>query len=303
MAESTINYDAVHYVSYVFLPGSDQPGDPKLKAAILTYHSQNISGNDTSNNDHKALAADLQALHRVGCRFVSVQSLVNSLFGDGVPEPGEDIDRPVVCLTFDDGCDFEVRTLKFAGFGIQPGFLSIMEDFIQQHGKVAQPGLHATSFVIASPDARQIIDQGSLFGQGHMSDNWWRAAANHPLLDIGNHGWDHNHPDLAAQQYARGGFTVIETLEHCRHQVVQAGEFIQDITGQWPQIFAYPFGESSDYIREEFFPEYGNEHRSLAALGTRAGLVSTHSDRWDLPRFVCGRDWKSPIDLLETLEL
>ena len=283
-------------MSYCFLSG-----DPKLKAAILTYHSQNISGNDTSNNDHKALEADLQALHSAGCRFVSVQSLVNSLFGDEVPDPGEDTDRPVVCLTFDDGCDFEVRTLEFAGFGIQPGFLSIMEDFIQQHGEDAQPGLHATSFVIASPQARQIIDQGSLFGQGHMSDDWWRSAANHPLLDIGNHGWDHNHPDLAEEHHSRGGFTVIDTLEHCRRQVVQAGEFIQGITGQWPQVFAYPFGESSDYIRDEFFPEYGHEHHSVAALGTRAGLVSAQSSRWDLPRFVCGRDWSSPGELLATL--
>ncbi len=143
--------------------------------------------------------------------------------------------------------------------------------------------------------------QASLFGQGHMSDDWWRSAANHPLLDIGNHGWDHNHPDLAEEHHSRGGFTVIDTLEHCRRQVVQAGEFIQGITGQWPQVFAYPFGESSDYIRDEFFPEYGNEHHSVAALGTQAGLVSAQSNRWDLPRFVCGRDWSSPGELLATL--
>lgn len=270
-----------------------------MKAAILTYHSQNIAGNDTCNNDHKALAADLQALHDAGCRFVSVSSLINSLFGEGVPD--QNTDGPVVCLTFDDGCDFEVRTLEFGVFGAQPGFLSIMEGFVQQHGREAQPELHATSFVIASPEARQIIDQGSLFGKGHMSDDWWRAAANHPLLDIGNHGWDHNHPDLGVENYPRGGFAVIETLEHCRQQVVQGSEYIQSITGQWPQIFAYPFGESSDYIRNEFFPKHGNEHHCIAALGTGAGLVSTQSNRWDLPRFVCGRDWSTPGELLATL--
>jgi peptidoglycan/xylan/chitin deacetylase (PgdA/CDA1 family) len=274
-----------------------------LKAAILTYHSQNVAGNDTSNNDHKALAADLQALHDADCRFVSMQSLLNSLFGDAVPDSGQDTDRPLVCLTFDDGCDFEVRTLEFAGFGVQPGFLSIMEDFIRQHGEDAQPGLHATSFVIASPAARRIIDQGSLFGQGHMSDDWWRAAADHPLLAVGNHGWDHNHPDLVEGLYPRGGFTVIETLEHCRQQVVQAGDFIRKITGQWPEIFAYPFGESSDYIRDEFFPNHSIEHQSLAALGTSAGLVSAQSNRWDLPRFVCGRDWSTPDELLSALRL
>ena len=283
-------------MSYCF-----RPGDPALNAVILTYHSQNISGNDTSNNDHKALAADLQALNHAGCRFVSVRSMINSMFGDSAP--GKGTDKPMVCLTFDDGCDFEVRTLEFGTFGVQPGFLSIMEDFIQQHGKEAQPGLHATSFVIASPEARQVIDQGSLFGQGHMSDDWWRTAASHPLLDIGNHGWDHNHPDLKEELYPRGGFTAIETMEHCRQQVIQAGDFICNITGQWPEIFAYPFGESSDYIRDEFFPNHSKEHQSLAALGTRAGFVTTQSNRWDLPRFVCGRDWKSPAALLAALGL
>jgi len=272
-----------------------------LKAAILTYHSQNIAGNDTTNNDHKALAADLHVLHSAGCRFVSLPSLINSLFDGGPTKSGGKTSQPVVCLTFDDGCNFDVRTLEFAGFGVQPSFLKILENFIQQHGKQAQPGLHATSFVIASPEARRIIDQGSLSGQGHMSDDWWSAAANHPLLEVGNHGWDHNHPDLADEHYPRGGFTAIETIEHCRQQIVRAGEFIADKTGQWPRIFAYPFGESSDYIRNEFFPQYGQEHRCLAALGTRPALVSAQSNRWDVPRFVCGRDWSSPAELLTTL--
>ncbi len=288
-------------VSYSFLPIRIRSGDPTLKAAILTYHSQNIAGNDTTNNDHKALAADLHELHGAGYRFVSLPSLVGSLFDGGPIEKNPQTGQPVVCLTFDDGCDYDVRTLEFAGFGMQAGFLSILEDFVQQHGKQAQPGLQATSFVIASPQARQIIDRGSLFGQGHLSDDWWRAAAHHPLLDIGNHGWDHNHPDLVAGQYPRGGFTTIETIEHCRQQVVQAGAFINDKTGQWPQVFAYPFGESSHYIRAEFFPEYGREHHCLAALGTRPGLASARSNRWNLPRFVCGRDWSSPTELLATL--
>ncbi len=74
-----------------------------MKAAILTYHSQNIAGNDTSNNDHKALAADLQALHDAGCRFVSIRSLVDSLFGDGIPDftrPLDHCDHPSSCWTF-----------------------------------------------------------------------------------------------------------------------------------------------------------------------------------------------------------
>jgi peptidoglycan/xylan/chitin deacetylase (PgdA/CDA1 family) len=270
-----------------------------LKAAILAYHSQNIAGNDTYNNDHVALAADLDALHAAGCRFVSLATLINAVFADAPPAS----EAPLICLTFDDGCDFDVRTLEFPGHGLQPGLLQIMEDFVTRQGGAAQPGLHATSFVIASPEARRLIDSKSLFGSSHMSDDWWRKADAHPMMAIGNHGWDHNHPDLEEEHYPRGGFEQVSSLEDCHQQVVGAAEFIGQKTGRRPRFFAYPFGESSDYIRDEYFPLRGDEHGCLAALGTDPGLVSTQSNRWNLPRFVCGRDWPTPSELLATLDL
>ena len=163
-----------------------------MKAAILTYHSQNIAGSETGNNDHQALAADLDVMHAAGCQFISLSTLVNGIFAGASLAT----DRPLVCLTFDDGCDYDVRILEFPPHGSQTGFLQIMEDFAGRPGSEAQTGLHATSFVIASPQARQVIDNKALFGKGHMSDDWWRMADRHPLLAIGNHGWDHNHPDL-----------------------------------------------------------------------------------------------------------
>jgi len=84
---------------------------------------------------------------------------------------------------------------------------------------------------------------------------------------------------------------------------VRAAEYIAGKTGRRPRFFAYPFGESSTYIRNEYFPERGDEHGCLAALGTDPGLVSAHSDRWNLPRFVCGRDWSTPGELLAALGL
>jgi peptidoglycan/xylan/chitin deacetylase (PgdA/CDA1 family) len=270
-----------------------------LKAAILAYHSQNIAGTDTSNNDHVALAADLDALHAAGAGFISLYDLVNGLFyGAALPS-----DRPLVCLTFDDGCDFDYKTLDFPGFGVQTGFLQIMEQFVRQHGESAQPGLHATSFVIADPGARQLIDQKSLFGKGHMSDHWWHDADKHPLMTIANHGLDHNHPDLEDIRYARGGFEVIDKYEFCHEQVVLAGELIEQKTGLYPEFFAYPFGESSAYMRDEYFPDHQAQHQSLAAIGTEAGLISETSNHWNLPRFVCGRDWSTPAGLLRNLSL
>lgn len=270
-----------------------------MKAAILAYHSQNIAGDEPANNDHVALAADLEVLHAAGCRFVSLSTLVDTVFTGDSPAP----DSRLVCLTFDDGCDYDVRTLEFPGHGMQPGLLQVMESFIGRHGSTSQPGLHATSFVIASPDARRIIDNKSLFGYGHMSDDWWRAADAHPLMAIGNHGWDHNHPDLEEGQYARGGFKMVNNFEHCQQQVVQAADFIEKKTGRKPSFFAYPFGESSEYIRSKYFPLHRDQHRCLAAIGTGPGLVSAQSNRWNLPRFVCGRDWSTPAELLNTLDL
>jgi len=269
------------------------------KAAILAYHSQNIAGNETRNNDHVALAADLEALHAAGCRFVSLATLVDTVFAGGEQASH----APLVCLTFDDGCDYDVRSLEFPGHGVQPGLLQIMEDFAERHGKAAQPGLHATSFVIASPEARRQIDGKSLFGSGHMSDDWWKKADAHPMMAIGNHGWDHNHPDLEEEHYPRGGFEQVNSAGHCHQQVVQAAEYIARQTGRSPRFFAYPFGESSAYIREEYFPIRRDEHGCLAAIGTDPGMVSAKSDRWNLPRFVCGRDWSAPAELLAVLGL
>lgn len=268
-----------------------------MKAAILTYHSQNIAGNETGNNDHVALAADLDALHAAGYQFVSLDTLIDDIY-KGVPPAS---DKPLICLTFDDGCDFDVRSLEFPGQGLQTGFLQIMEDFLKRHGSDSQPGLHATSFVIANPRARKLIDSNSLFGKGHMSDDWWSTANAHPLLDIDNHGWDHNHPDLEPGLYSRGGFEVVDTFEHCQQQVVQAAEFIEGKTGRYPPFFAYPYGESSEYIRNEYFPNHRDQHRCRAALGTEPGLISAKSNRWDLPRLVCGRDWTDPKELLTIL--
>ena len=198
-------------------------------------------------------------------------------------------------LTFDDGCDFDVRDIEYPGHGLQRSFAGIFRDIVAAAGEPA-PDLHATSFVIASRAARGVIDAGSLFGRGWISDDWWQHAEAGGLIAIENHGWDHNHPDLAGEK--RGAFHTVDTHEQCLQQVVQAAGAIERITGRWPQYFAYPFGESSAYIREQFFPEFPEVHGCRAALGTDPGPVTLASDRWNLPRYVCGRDWKTASELL-----
>jgi peptidoglycan/xylan/chitin deacetylase (PgdA/CDA1 family) len=262
---------------------------------ILTYHSQNIRGDRPADNDHAALASDLDALISAGKHIIPLDRLMDWLEGDSHPEDVAD----AVVLTFDDGCDFDVRDIDYPGHGMQRSFLGIMQDFLERFLVSERPLLHATSFVIASWEARHEIDAGSLFGEGWISDDWWREAEASSLLSIENHGWDHNHPDLEGD--ARGNFHTVDNREQCMEQVVHAAESIQHMTGRRPRYFAYPFGESSEYIREVFFPEYPELHQCRAALGTEPGKVRPDTDLWNLPRFVCGRDWTSPETLLSLL--
>ncbi len=260
-----------------------------MSVSILTYHSQNISGDGHDDNDHVALREDIMALRRAGVPVVPLGHVLDWIDGER-----EDAGvNGAVVLTFDDGCDFDVLDLDYPGFGVQRSFLGIMQDQLE-----ARPGyaLHATSFVIASEQARKTIDAGSLFGRGWISHEWWRTVDAGGLIAVENHGWDHNHPDLPGDE--RGSFHSIETHPQCLQQVVQAGGFIEHITGRWPNYFAYPFGESSDYIRDEFFPGHPEVHGCRAALGTEEGKVTRATDRWNLPRFVCGRDWKTAEELL-----
>jgi len=264
------------------------------RVPILTYHSQNICGNDHARNDHVALQQDVRALYRAGHYVVPLDWVTDWLEGK---RDDAGIDQAVV-LTFDDGCDFDVRDLVYPGHGLQRSFQGILLDFLAEP-RATHPSMHATAFVIASREARRIIDAGSLFGRGWISDDWWQGADAGGLIAVENHGWDHNHPDLAGER--RGAFHTVDTYEECLQQVVQAAGEIEVISGRRPRYFAYPFGQSSAYMREQFFPQYAEIHGCRAALGTDPGPVTRSSDRWNLPRFVCGRDWHSTQELLDLI--
>jgi peptidoglycan/xylan/chitin deacetylase (PgdA/CDA1 family) len=266
-----------------------------LSIPILTYHSQNVAGHDAADNDHVALAGDLEALHRAGYRFVSLDTVIDTLLRGDDPGPRH------VALTFDDGCALDVRDLEWPGVGLQRSFLGIMEDFARLVPIEGAP--HATVFVIASSAAREAIDTSSLFGKGWLGDDWWREAQAHPMLTIGSHSWDHNHPDLGPGPggHDRGRFDSIDDHAGCLQQVVRAGAAIEARAGVWPSVFAYPYGQSSEYLRETFFPAFTHVHGCRAAVGTRAGTVTADSDVWNLPRYVCRRDWRSPEELIEVL--
>jgi len=260
---------------------------------VLTYHGYNIAGNDYNNNDHTALAADLQWLTRAGWTIRPLDAIVRALFEHS------DLELPerTVAISFDDGTDLDWQDVDFGAFGRQRGLFGILADWHLRHPQLPPP--HATAFVIASPEARAVMAEKAL-GHGHgMSEAWWSAAQASGLLAIGNHSWDHRHPLVVPE--AGGHFFGVADADQADCQVRRAAAFIADRCGVWPSLFAYPWGQASDFLRCEYFPGAREQHRCLAAFGTEPGFIHSGSDRWCLPRFVCGYHWRSPEDLAALL--
>jgi hypothetical protein len=267
-----------------------------VQVPVLTYHSVNIIRNTYAENDHIALAEDLRTIDRLGHRVVPLRRVFDW-------QQGRVDDKEVeacVAITLDDGAWFDFHDLDHPSCGMQRGMLGILQDFRDEIGAGRQPGVHATSFVIASPGARDELDRKGLVGRGWWGDEWWSEAELSGLMEIACHSWDHNHPDLdrvAQKDQFKGNFHVIDTEDDCRVQVAQAGDYIERKLGKRPRFFAYPWGQASDYLAAEYLPSKAGEHGFEAAFTTEAKPVEQSDDRWRLPRYVFGRDWSAPGEL------
>lgn len=257
---------------------------------ILTYHSQLIFGNDYHTNSHVALAEDLERIHSTGKAIVSLATLVDTLLAQ---DTRIDLDA-VVCITFDDGTDFDWLDIEHPQFGPQTSFGNIL----RAHGVARGVWAGATSFVLASEDARRAISREAM-GQDWMNDAWWRQAQADGVLDIQSHGWDHRHPCLdAANDVALGHFFGVDDESSCALQVDQAADAIaQVLGGRRPDLFAYPYGQASDYLRQQYLPERRSHHGFRAAVGTVPEHCHPDSDRWYLPRYIHVENWKSGEEL------
>lgn len=258
-----------------------------MQIPILTYHSANVGGQDYARNDHVALARDLELIAELGKRIVDLRDIADWLLGI---KPAADLVESVG-ISFDDGCDFDYFTREFPTFGPQPGFRSILQ---------ANDGARATAFVLASPDARREMDSKALFGRGDMTTGWWREADSSGLIHIENHGWDHSHPDLdvvVQRDQIKGTFDAVATYAECHQHVAVSAAKIALQSGRYPSLFAYPFGNSSRYMREQYLPRYAHEHQTVAAFSTAGRHVTSQDSRWDIPRYVCGYHWRSPAEL------
>ena len=276
----------VHYHSSVRVP-------------VLTYHSMNILGNTYASNDHVALREDLCVIDAHGSRIVPLAQVVAVLEG----RSGADL-TGCVALTFDDGAWFDWYDLEHPTCGPQRSFANILRDF-RATRPAAQPYLHATSFVIASPRARDELDRTCMVGRGWWTDQWWPKGSAEGLIAIESHSWDHNHATLAVtaqRDQHKGTFRSIDSYADADAQIRQASDYIDRIcVPHRTSLFAYPYGETNEYLREEYLPRFRDEHRMQAAFATGAEPLTRTSDRWALPRYVCGHDWKTPGELLKLL--
>jgi peptidoglycan/xylan/chitin deacetylase (PgdA/CDA1 family) len=225
--------------------------------------------------------------------------LVRHLFH--VSEPRLESGR-FVAISFDDGPDFDYLDYHHPDWGYLKSFQNLLSQW---------PGLgwdgtapRATSFVIASPRARAELDRACIAGRNQWRDDWWPEATRDGLLEIANHSWDHTHlslETLAIGEEHRGTFQAIGTFEDADTEILQAEKLIREKTGnQSVPLFAYPYGEYSTFLVEEYFPDRSEWFQ--AAFTTEGAPVTQASHRWKLPRYVCGHHWKSSEELASILQ-
>jgi len=266
-----------------------------LRIPILAYHAVNIAGNDYATNDHVAFAADLRLIHALGLRVVPLAWAVDALLGDTT----RDLTR-CVALTCDDGSDFDWRDLDHPSHGPQRSLYHLMGDFQAEFGAQAQADLHLTAFVIASPEARSWLDRNCLAGRDWMREDWWPAAQRSGRMAIENHSWDHNHaavplPGIDGMQ--RGTFLTVDNATRADAEIAAAARYIDAaIAPARTSLFCYPYSHVNEYLSREYFP-HSTAHGMRAAFGDGATPMTLHSDRWNLPRYICGWHWKSPQEL------
>jgi hypothetical protein len=272
------------------------------RAIVLLYHSHNISGSEYSNNDHVALASDLETIHAHGGRIVPLSRIAEHVRAGEVGGNGP----LLVGLSFDDGPVFDYRDFEHKDFGPQRGFLNILKDFRARHGHDAQPELHATSFVIASDDARRAMERacGYDYVADWLGDAWWVEATRSGLMEIGNHSWDHVHeaPDkVVIAASARNDFSLVQSYPEADAEIRKATRFIEERTGQPCRLFAFPFGHTNDFLVRDYLPHRAAEHGMKAAFGASGGVINAQTSIWNIPRWICGYHWHSSDELAKLI--
>lgn len=277
-----------------------------FKIPVLCYHSLVTNGTSYSENDHVALENDLAALANRGYKVLPIGNLINILQGS-LPSSAirSVLNEKLVCLTFDDGHDFDFVDSFKDEIGSIKSFHTILRES-QSYLAQFSAGYRAVSFVIASPEARKGLDITCAEGKGEWQDSWWRECADKGILGIANHSWDHVHDTLSSVRQSdnkKGSFYEIKTFSDAEAQISDAQEYINSIVdNKTVAVFAYPYGHVSAYLRDHYLPEQGRRIGLKAAFSTVGGPVTAKAKLWSIPRYVCGEHWKSPEEFAYLLD-
>jgi peptidoglycan/xylan/chitin deacetylase (PgdA/CDA1 family) len=283
-----------------------------MKAVVLTYHSHHVLSADYAENDHLALPVDLSTITAAGWRIVPLARIVDALVAaKGGDAHGADATaEPLLALTFDDGPVFDIDDFVHPVLGFQRGFVGVMRDFGATAAGRQQPELSATSFVIASPEARKVAEstfdrQYTYLVPGALDDAWWTRAIGTGLLAIANHSWDHLHPALprvAHSEDARADFTRVSNDPDADAQILAAARYLDERTGgRAAPWFAYPFGHWNEFLVADYLPRRGAGVNVHAAFTTEPRPVRGGDNVFRIPRYVCGQHWKQPDELAAIL--
>jgi peptidoglycan/xylan/chitin deacetylase (PgdA/CDA1 family) len=268
-----------------------------MRAYVLTYHSGRISGNDYGNNDLVALAADLEVLRKARLPIVPLRAIVDALLQGNT----EMLPQRVAAITLDDGLDFDFEDLVHPFHGPQASVHSVLRRFAEASGEP----VHATSFVIASPEARRQIAKHEMLDHQWIGEHWWPAAVVSGMFHVANHSWDHLSRSVSpvGQREGRSGaFSLVASFDDAELQVRRAREYISSkAPNPGAGLFAYPYGDASRYVREEYLPQHGERGGTVAAFTGGGGPLHEGSNRWYLPRYCCGTEWTSPEGLARIL--
>jgi hypothetical protein len=108
---------------------------------------------------------------------------------------------------------------------------------------------------------------------------------------------------IRQREQRKGTFLGIDNAEDADAQVRAAADFIDArLPDRRTTLFAYPYGAASDYLADCYFPRHRQEHRVEAAFTDEPAIVTLDTDRWRVPRFVCGLHWRSAGELAAILD-
>jgi len=265
---------------------------------ILTWHSIRVLDQSYQGNDLIAFSEDLALIERLGWTIRPLAEALAGLQSGRLPEK-------CVVLTLDDGSIMDFHDFDHPSCGRQVSIFNRLRRFARDPTTSRRHRVHASSFVIASPQARAELDEKVTMNLDVWPDDWWQQANRSGLMSIENHSWDHNHDSLektAQRDNRRGDFRLIDTAGECRAEIDRASDYIEQRAGRRPRFLAYPYGNFSEYLAGQYLPEHGQRLGLEAALSCRPEPVTANSDRWRLPRYVCASDWHSPEELRRLLE-